>query len=85
MHKKNCEYIAKALDCTLNPKADKIIERININAGFCPCVPPSKMEKGKNYLCPCSDLEKHLKKQGHCHCNLFIAKKKRPFWKFWEK
>lgn len=83
MHLKNVQYIAKALKCTINPKANKIIERINKNDGFCPCVAPYTYEEGKNYSCPCDDLENHLKKKGCCHCNLFI--KKKPFWKFWSK
>lgn len=84
MHKKNVELIAKALKCTYNKKsANKIIDRININGGFCPCVTPNNYEEGKNYQCPCDDLVEHLKKNGKCHCNLFI--KKKPFWKFWSK
>lgn len=83
MHERNVKYIAKALKCDVSPKADKIIKRIDACDGFCPCVDPKHYEEGKDYRCPCSDLEKHLKEKGHCHCNLFL--KKKSFWNFWEK
>lgn len=83
MHLRNVEYIAKAVKCDVSPKAEKIINRINACDGFCPCVNPSQYEEGKDYRCPCSDMEKHLKEKGHCCCNLFI--KKKPIWKFWGK
>ena len=64
MHERNVKYIAKALKCDVSPKADKIIKRIDACDGFCPCVDPKHYEEGKDYRCPCSDLEKHLKEKG---------------------
>ena len=43
---------------------NKIIERIKINDGFCPCV----TERNEDTLCPCKDYREN----SGCHCSLYI-------------
>lgn len=56
-------------DTQLNPKEkvrEKIIERIKLNDGYCPCV----AQLDSSTKCPCvTYLESH-----NCHCNLYIKK-----------
>jgi len=53
----------------LNPNKDtvtKIIDRIFINEGYCPCLP----ERNENTVCPCKDMrEKEI-----CHCSLYVKR-----------
>lgn len=52
----------------LNPdkdRVDKIIRRIYMNDGNCPC---QLTEKGKDTRCPCSDFTINH----NCHCSLFV-------------
>lgn len=52
----------------LNPNRElvsKILKRIELNDGRCPCQPISE---GKDTRCPCYDfLDLH-----QCHCSLFV-------------
>lgn len=52
----------------LNPNkdvVDKIINRIYMNDGNCPC---QVSEEGKDTRCPCP----HFLDEGKCHCSLFV-------------
>lgn len=52
----------------LNPDkeiVDRIINRIYLNNGNCPC---QVAEVGKDTKCPCPDFLEHRK----CHCSLFV-------------
>lgn len=52
----------------LNPNkelVDKVLKRIRLNDGRCPCQPISE---DIDTRCPCSDFFEHHK----CHCSLFI-------------
>lgn len=52
----------------LNPNkdlVDKIIRRIYMNDGNCPCQP---IEDGKDTRCPCFDFTVNH----NCHCSLFV-------------
>jgi hypothetical protein len=49
----------------LSEYADKIIDRIIIRDGHCPCRP-------EDVPCPCPSHREEISKDGHCHCNLFV-------------
>lgn len=57
-------------DFILNPNKilrNKILERIKINEGHCPCI----KEFSNDTICPCKEFrEKRI-----CHCSLYVAKK----------
>jgi ferredoxin-thioredoxin reductase catalytic subunit len=46
----------------------KIIDRLEITGGYCPCIPPN--EYNKDTECPCKDS----KEKKECHCGLLIKK-----------
>lgn len=60
-----CEAVAKQHNCTLGPRADQIIERVNKRDGYCPC-------RIGNIVCPCKFLEDDLETRGQCVCGLFV-------------
>ena len=70
--------IASNLGFSLSKFADKIINRVNKNEGFCPCVSEKERQAHpeNDYTCPCSLMIEDVKKQGHCHCHLFIKGEK---------
>lgn len=40
---------------------------------FCPCrVVTGKFEKDRLIICPCVYSDTELKRDRHCHCNLFV-------------
>lgn len=40
---------------------------------YCPCRPIlGDLEQDKKIICPCVFNEQELKKQGYCHCRLFV-------------
>ena len=45
---------------------DKIVDRIKINDGYCPCV----KERNMATMCPCEDYINTKK----CHCTLYVLK-----------
>lgn len=73
---KDCQEFAKDNGYELSPYAEKIINRTNLNNGFCPCVSAKEREEHPevDYECPCSLVHKDIKEFGHCHCNLYVAK-----------
>ncbi len=38
---------------------------------YCPCKQHHPLDPEKDAVCPCSDLDNEIKKDGHCHCRLF--------------
>jgi ferredoxin-thioredoxin reductase catalytic subunit len=69
------EYIewAKAHNMELNmDTVDRILKRLDITGGYCPCVPPDQWTE--KHICPCAFCEEDVAKNGRCHCNLFIKK-----------
>ena len=63
------ELYAAAKGYELSGFADKIINRcLNATEGCCPC------DKSRGF-CPCAEHVKEIAEMGHCHCNLFLAKK----------
>ena len=63
------EKIAKAVVKGLIAKEKQFGEK------YCPCRVLSKdKEKDKEIICPCVFHRKEIEEQGHCHCNLFVAK-----------
>ncbi|MCK4453957.1 ferredoxin:thioredoxin reductase [Candidatus Parcubacteria bacterium] len=40
---------------------------------YCPCrFITGDCEKDKKKICPCVFMDSEIKKQGHCHCSLFV-------------
>lgn len=40
---------------------------------YCPCrIVSGNKEKDKEIICPCIFHLEEIKKQGYCHCNLFV-------------
>lgn len=64
--KKSLEEFCKNKNFKLSEKADKIIDRILIKNGNCPCrmIPT---------LCPCEYHEEEIKENGRCYCGLFVS------------
>lgn len=71
------EKIAEEKGFELTPFADKIIARVNMCNGYCPCVSPKEREAHpeNNYMCPCSLMEKDVREHNYCHCRLFCLPK----------
>lgn len=70
------EYIAWAKEHNMEVNMDvidRILKRLVVTEGYCPCVPPDKWTQ--DHICPCKFCEEDVKNTGHCHCNLFISKK----------
>ncbi len=78
--KKSKDY-AKSVGINLNPDK-KIVEGIvkgllrnkkQKGELYCPCrVVTGNKEKDKEIICPCVFHLSEIKKDGHCHCNLFV-------------
>ena len=45
---------------------DKILDALDKNNGYCPC----KLEKNNDTKCMCKEFRE--KKEGYCHCGLYI-------------
>ena len=42
-------------------------------ARYCPCrMLTGKKEEDAKIICPCTYHQDEIKKDGHCHCNLFV-------------
>lgn len=73
---KDCQEFAEVHNLKLGKFAEKIIERVNVNRGYCPC----KSEEYRNqhpeidFECPCSVCLHDVNEFGHCCCNLYIKK-----------
>jgi len=40
---------------------------------YCPCrLITGDCEKDKKNICPCLFIDSEIRKQGHCHCDLFV-------------
>ena len=66
LYRDSLEFTAECIGGHLSEYADKIIERINLKGGCCPCRPLQDVP------CPCEFMEAEVEKDGHCHCNLFL-------------
>lgn len=73
------KQIADNLDFELSPYAEKIINRVDLNFGYCPCVSEAEREAHpeNDYQCPCSLMVNDVKTKGQCHCRLFVQKTKK--------
>jgi len=55
----------------LNPDKrvlDAIINALKRSDGYCPC----RQVKSPDNICPCKSHLDDIKKDGHCHCSLFV-------------
>jgi|GEM_PF-3152313 ferredoxin-thioredoxin reductase catalytic subunit len=69
------EYIAwgEAHNMKVNMDViDRILKRLEVTDGHCPCVPPDQWTD--DHICPCKFCEEDVAKNGRCHCNLFLKK-----------
>lgn len=71
---KDCQEFADANGFKLSKFAEKIIDRVNKNGNYCPCVSEKERDAHpeNDYECPCSLCIKDVKEFGKCHCNLYI-------------
>lgn len=78
-----CEEHAKKNGILLNPKkafVESIVttlikNKAELGYGLCPCRIPSGDKKiDADYTCPCVPHLEDIKKQGHCHCFLYLKK-----------
>lgn len=74
--REECEEFAMLNGFELSDFADKIITRTNKNDGYCPCVSEKEREENpeNDYQCPCSLCIDDVKRNGHCHCHLYLRK-----------
>jgi len=78
---KEYQSYAKKNGFRLNPDqemANSLIKALlerekKYGARYCPCrVVSGNKEKDKKIICPCVYHKKEIKKDGHCHCFLFV-------------
>ena len=73
MEKEDYFKFAEEHNMKINEKViDRILTRLSITEGHCPCVPET--EWTEEHLCPCVFCERDVAINGHCHCNLFLKK-----------
>lgn len=75
------EYVAHS-SYKLNPDT-KIIDRVvkglvmrkvKFGYAYCPCrLVTGDKERDKNIICPCVYHGEEIKRDGECHCNLFVS------------
>ncbi len=72
---------AKKNGMSLNPNkalVESLVKRLLENEKkygerYCPCrLITGDAEKDKDKICPCAWHKEEIKKNGHCHCNLFV-------------
>jgi ferredoxin-thioredoxin reductase catalytic chain len=76
------EKYAKSAGIRLNPDRT-IVENIckgllgnqaKHGARYCPCrLVSGDKDKDKGNICPCIYHKDEIKRDGHCHCNLFVS------------
>lgn len=70
------EYYAKENGLKLNPNrkiVESIVKSLMNRHGYCPCrIITEDKEENKKIICPCFYHKDEIKKDGHCHCNLFV-------------
>jgi ferredoxin-thioredoxin reductase catalytic subunit len=74
--------IANSKNCILNPdqaRLEKVVGLMTMNSQqfgkyYCPCKQNHPLDQTKDVLCPCSELEQEVAKDGNCFCRLFLKK-----------
>jgi ferredoxin-thioredoxin reductase catalytic chain len=78
---KQCEDYAKDNGFHLNPRqkvVNYLVEALlkrekKYGKRYCPCRRIEESQKGNNKIvCPCIYCKEEIKKDGHCHCFLFV-------------
>lgn len=62
---------AKENGVHLNPDErviEMLVRALEKNGGYCPC----RVGKSLDNVCPCVSHLDEIKKNGHCHCFLFV-------------
>lgn len=81
MNKEELKKYAESQGFKLNPKeniVNGILDGLSANEKkynhrYCPCrVITGKEEIDKTIICPCIYHKEEIKKQGRCHCGLFV-------------
>ena len=65
----------------LNPDKERIekvvgLMTMNLTAEgdyYCPCKQSHPLDRDKDVLCPCSEIEEEIDKDGMCFCKLFFS------------
>ncbi|MBD3263108.1 ferredoxin:thioredoxin reductase [Candidatus Woesearchaeota archaeon] len=79
--KQTKKYADEESDLKLNPNqaiVDAIVKGLARNKekygyAYCPCRPiTGDEEEDKKIICPCVYHKDEIKKDGHCHCRLFV-------------
>jgi ferredoxin-thioredoxin reductase catalytic chain len=76
------EQIANAHSVRINPDAErvkKVVGLMTMNKNefgkyYCPCKQSHPLNPEKDVLCPCSELDNEVAKDGNCFCKLFYKK-----------
>lgn len=83
MNREQLKKYAESQGFELNPKeniVNGIMEGLAANEkkygySYCPCrIVTGKKEIDKYIICPCIYHKEEIKKQGRCHCGLFVKK-----------
>lgn len=61
------EKFCEGKEFKLSEYAPKILKRIVLREGHCPC-------RQELVPCPCPMHEQEISAYGHCHCNLFVRR-----------
>ncbi len=79
---KRVRNIAKEKGYILNPDEERMQKVVGLmtmnynefNKYYCPCKQSHPLDPEKDVLCPCSNMDNEIKKDGHCFCRLFYHK-----------
>lgn len=70
------ENYAKENGWELGKVTDKIIMGLERCSAHCPCKfalwQKNKPEQLDDIICPCSEHRDEIKRQGYCHCRMFV-------------
>lgn len=78
---KKCKDYAESNEFHLNPNSqivDSLIKALlererKYGQKYCPCRRVTEnQEENNKIICPCIYCEEEIKKNGHCHCFLFV-------------
>ena len=74
--------IADAKNYILNPdqaRVEKVVGLMTLNSQefgkyYCPCKQSKPLDPNKDVLCPCSQIDEEITRDGNCFCKLFFKK-----------
>ena len=74
--------VGAELSYVLNPDTKRALKIANLLAKneeqsgkrYCPCKQSHPIDLEQDAVCPCSDVDEEIARDGHCHCWLFFKK-----------